>query len=159
MRVERPTVEAVLADREQRLRRVERNLADPAEWVYVGNEGPLADQPWAPDFQNGFFNVGGSRVPLRYRWLRPYDVDPPPFVLDDAAYDPHELQVQGSVAGGASGLTIFTVVRPYWTPDGVVTAQAVHFDYDRRLTAHDDDGALVVVTIQGATGDVVYGAA
>lgn len=127
--------------------RAERNVNDPSNWIYVANAGPNADQPWAPDFQNGFFNVGGTRCLLRYRFLRPYDPD----TTENA------VQLQGSVAGGTLGLTIFTLLYPQWFPDGTPNPQTFTLDSDKHLTCHDDGGGLVMVTVQGATGDVIYG--
>ena len=138
------SVIGVLADS---LRRVERNVNDPNQWIYVGNAGPNGDQPWAPDFQNGFFNVGAPRVLLRYRFLRPYDPDT----------TQNAVQLQGSVAGGSTGQTIFTLTQPYWEPDGTVHTPAYTMDSDVHLTCCNDSAALVVVTIQAATGHVILG--
>jgi hypothetical protein len=132
---------ALLGDHERRIGTVERNVADPNEWIYVGSGAP------APDFQNGFFNVGSPRCLLRYRFLRPYDPD----TEQDA------VQLQGSIAGGSVGLTIFTLKYPFWLPDGTDNWQTFTLDSDIHLTCCDDDGNLVVISVVGATGEVVYG--
>ncbi len=125
----------------------ERNVNDPNQWIYVGNQGPNGDQPWAPDFQNGFFNVGAPRVLLRYRFLRPYDPDT----------TQNAVQLQGSVAGGGDGLVVFTLTQPLWEPDGTIHTPAYTMDSDVHLTCCDDSAGLVVVTIQASTGDVYQG--
>ncbi len=128
----------------------ERNVNDPNAWIYVGNAGPNADQPWAPDFQNGFFNVGAPRVLTRYRFLRPYDPDT----------TQNAVQLQGSVGGGATGQTIFTITQPLWQPQDAVgspSTPAYTMDSDVHLTCCDDSGDLVIVTIQGSTGHVILG--
>jgi hypothetical protein len=136
---------SVLGGLNRRLERAERNTNDPHYWIYVGNYN--GDQPDAPAFENGFFNVGPPRTPLRYRFLRPYD----PTTTQNA------IQMQGSVAGGSPGLRIFTLKYPQWLPDGSGNWQPVLRDFDVHLTCCDDNGELVVVTIQGATGGVFYG--
>jgi hypothetical protein len=130
---------------ESRLR-AERNVNDPNEWIYVGNQGPNANQPWAPDFQNGFFNVGPPRCLLRYRFLRPYDPD----TIQNA------VQVQGSVSGGSADSIIFTVLYPQWKPDGTPSPVTFTCDSNVYLTCCDDDGNLVIITIK-TTGDVIFG--
>lgn len=128
----------------------QRNVNDPNVWIYVNNEGPNGDQPWAPPWQNGFFNVGPPRCLLRYRFLRPYDPD-----TTQSA-----VQLQGSVAGGATSATIFTIKRPLWAPgDDLDTPSglaAVTFDSNIYLTCTDDSADLKIITIQ-EDGDVVYG--
>jgi hypothetical protein len=130
---------------------LERNVNDPNTWIYVNNEGPDADQPWAPGFQNGFFNVGSPRTLLRYRFLRPYD----PGTTQNA------VQLQGSVSGGGDGLVIFTLLVPRWKPEDAVGSPSgvtpFLLDGDIHLTCHDDSQALVGVTVQGSTGDVYQG--
>jgi hypothetical protein len=127
-------------------RRQERNVNDPNEWIYVGNHGPNGDQPWAPDFVNGFFNVGPPRCLIRYRFLRPYDPDT----------TQNAVQLQGSYAGGSHLQTIFTIGHPFWQPDGTVTLLPVQFDSAIYLTCCDDSEAAKVVTIK-TNGDVVDG--
>jgi hypothetical protein len=148
----RPTdAESVLGLLASDSKKHERNVNDPNEWIYVGNEGhatnpQLPDQPWAPPFQNGFFNVGAPRVLLRYRFLRPYD----PYTTQNA------VQLQGSVAGGSTGQVIFQLTQPLWSPDGTVHTPPYTMDSDVFLTCCDDSGLLVVVTIQ-STGNVYLG--
>jgi hypothetical protein len=143
----RPTnTESVLGLLAAESKKHERNVNDPNQWIYVNNEGPNGDQPWAPVWQNGFFNVGPPRCLLRYRFLRPYDPDT----------TQNAVQLQGSVAGGVQGAVIFTIGQPYWAPDGTVTLIPVTFDSDVYLTCTDDSENLKVITIQ-TTGDVVLG--
>jgi hypothetical protein len=138
----RPTdADALLAVLSAQATKAERNVNDPNAWIYVGSGSP------APDFQNGFFNVLGSRVPLRYRFLRPYDPDT----------TQNAVQLQGSIAGGSAGATIFTLLSPLYAPDGTPNWQTFTMDYDTHLTCCDDSGNLVIVTVQGATGHVIFG--
>lgn len=136
-------IAAYLADQ---ARKAERNVNDPNQWIYVNNEGPNGGQSWAPGWQNGFFNVGPPRCLLRYRFLRPYDPDT----------TQNAIQLQGSVAGGAAGQTIFTVGHPFWDPTGAVSLVTVTFDSDVYLTCTDDNADLKIITIR-TNGDVVYG--
>jgi hypothetical protein len=140
-RVVAPSVTEILRSHETRITtEAERFLADPAAWIYVNSGAP------APDFQNGFFNVLGSRVPLRYRFLRPWD----PSTTENA------IQMQGSVGGGAAGLVIFTLLYPQVMPDGSAAWVTATRDYDVHLTACDDAGDLKIISVL-TTGDVVYG--
>lgn len=147
----RPTdADAVLGVLAAESKKHERNVNDPNQWIYVGNEGPNADQPWAPSFENGFFNVGLPLCLLRYRFLRPYDPDT----------SQNAVQLQGSVGGGSLGLSIFTIQQPFWKPDAAIdspTMVAYSFDADIHLTCQDDGGSLVQVTIQASSGKVFYG--
>jgi hypothetical protein len=146
-RVQRDDVVEILRRHEERITRdAERFLADPLAWIYVGSGAP------APPFENGFFNVGGSRVPLRYRFLREWD----PNLNPDTA-NPLAIQVQGSVSGGATGLSICTLKYPRYMPDGTPAWVTAVRDYDVHLTCHDDSGTLIVVTIQGSTGKLIQG--
>jgi hypothetical protein len=130
---------------ESRLR-AERNVNDPNEWIYVNNEGPNANQAWAPNWQNGFFNVGPPRCLLRYRFLRPYDPDT----------TQNAVQLQGSVSGGTPNAVIFTILYPQWMPDGTPNPITFTCDSNVYLTCCDDAGDLKIITIK-TTGDVVYG--
>jgi hypothetical protein len=132
---------AVLGSLHRRLERSERNSNDPLAWIYVGSGAP------APDFMNGFYNVGPPRVLLRYRFLRPYD----------PSSGQNAVQIQGSVTGGSPGLPIFRLAYPQWFPDGTADWQTFLLDYDVHLTACDDSGNLVVITVQGSTGYVIHG--
>jgi hypothetical protein len=141
-RVVAPSLDEILRSHETRITtEAERFLADPAAWIYVGSGAP------APDFQNGFFNVLGTKVPLRYRFLRPWDPD----TTENA------VQIQGSVAGGAMGLTIFTLKYPQVMPDGTPAWITATRDFDVQLTCSDDASNLVVVSVEGATGHVILG--
>ena len=138
----RPTdADAVIGTLAAESKKHERNVNDPNSWIYVGSGAP------APNFQNAFFNVLGTRVPLRYRFLRPYDPD----TAQNA------VQIQGSVSGGGDGLVIFTLLYPFYEPDNTPAWQPFVLDYDIHLTCTTDSGTLVVVTIEGATGDVYQG--
>jgi hypothetical protein len=136
-----PGDEAIYADFERRIGRSERQVADPTPWIYVGSGAP------APDFQNGFFNVGPPRVLLRYRFLRPYDPD----AVQDA------VQIQGSIGGGGDGLEIFTLLFPEYKPNGEDVWTTYTLDYDIHLTCTDDDANLVIISVIGATGKVYLG--
>lgn len=150
----KPTdTESVLGYLANQSQRHERNVNDPNEWIYVNNEGPLADQPWAPIWQNGFFNVGLPRCLLRYRFLRPYDPDT----------SQNAVQLQGSVAGGSDGAVIFTIGIPLFNMTNPSVARTpetdlvpVTFDSDVYLTCTDDAGDLKIITVK-TTGDVVFG--
>jgi hypothetical protein len=103
--------------------------ADPisADWTYVGDTD-------APAFQNGWGNVGGTKAPMRYRYLPAKDTDSQlPCV-----------EIQGSVTGGALGTTIFTI--------------PLTLDYDVHLPASDDMGTFTPFTVK-QNGDVVWGIA
>lgn len=97
----------------------------PADWHYVGGSGE-------PAFQNSWANVGGTKAPLRYRFL----------AATDSASSAPAVQIQGSVVGGSTGTVIFTL--------------PVTRDYDVHLTACDDNGDLIVVTVK-ESGDVICG--
>lgn len=103
--------------------------ADPikAEWIYVGDTD-------APAFQNGWGNVGGTKAPMRFRWLPARDTDS---MLPG-------VEIQGSVVGGGIGDTIFTL--------------PITYDYDVHLPATDDAGSFEVFTVK-QNGDVVWGVA
>lgn len=103
------------------------NGVDPiqADWIYVGASG-------APAFQNSWTNSGGTKVPMRYRYLPEKDMG----ALQVG------IELQGSVTGGTSGTVIFTI--------------PMTLDYDLHLAASDDSGNFVVFTVQ-QSGDVVYG--
>lgn len=139
------TVIGYLADQ---ARRQERHGADPTQWIYVGSGAP------APDFQNGFDNVGGARVPMRYRFLRPTD----PFA--DPTVNANQIEIQGSVTGGAPGEVIFQLLEPFYYPDDTPAPgpfwQPITRDFDVHLAASDDTGGFVVMTVL-QTGEVVYG--
>ena len=103
--------------------------ADPirCEWHYVGD----TDEP---EFQNGFDNAGGTKSPLRYRFLPAKDTDS----------QLPGLEIQGSVTGGDIGLTIFTL--------------PITLDYDVHLPASDDIGNFTPITVK-QSGDVIWGVA
>jgi hypothetical protein len=146
-RVVAPSLDEILRSHETRITtEAERFLADPAAWIYVGSGAP------APDFLNGFSNVGGTLVPLRYRFLRAYDAE-----LDPSTANPLAIQVQGSVTGGSLGLPICQLLYPQTMPDGTPAWVPAIRDFDVHLTCTDDDSNLVIVTIQGATANLVYG--
>lgn len=96
-----------------------------ADWVYVGASG-------APAFQNSWTNAGGTKVPMRYRFLP----------QKDFGNQQVGIELQGSVTGGTTGTTVFTL--------------PITLDYDLHLAASDDTGAYVVFTVQ-QSGDVVFG--
>jgi hypothetical protein len=97
-------------------------------WHNVGDSGE-------PSFQNGWGNSGGSLAPMRFRLV----VGPP-----DAVIYTRSIEIQGSVTGGSSGAAIFTLPAEY-APDA-----------DLHLTACDDSGAFLVLTVQ-ANGNVIAG--
>lgn len=145
MKVLRTDETVILGDHETRIGDQERSGSDPKQWIYVGSGAP------APGFQNGFHNVGGSQVPMRYRFLRTLDPD-----LDPSIYTPNAIELQGAVTGGTLGQTIFTLLFPGYRPDGSAAWTPVTRDADIHVTACDEAGAFAVVTVL-TNGDVVYG--
>lgn len=99
----------------------------PSNWHYVGD----TDEP---AFQNGFDNVGGTKSPMRYRFLPAKDLDS----------SLPGIEIQGSVTGGSLGDTIFTL--------------PLTWDYDVHLPATDDIGTFTPLTVK-QNGDVVWGIA
>lgn len=97
----------------------------PADWHNVGGSGE-------PAFQNSWANSGGTKVPMRFRFLP---------VRDSSSGQPG-IEIQGSVTGGTTGSTIFTL--------------PVTLDYDLHLAASDDAGSFLVLTVK-QNGDVVAG--
>lgn len=97
----------------------------PADWIYVGELD-------APLFQNGWGNVGGTKAPLRFRYLPSKDHDS----------QLPGIEIQGSITGGAFGTTIFTL--------------PITYDFDVHLPATDDAGAFEVFTVK-QNGDVMWG--
>lgn len=122
-----PTPESALARHGYEIEKLKRrSLSAVADWIYVGSGGG------APAFQNGWVNVGGTKVPMRYRIL-PYH---------DTLTGQPGIEIQGSVTGGTPGTTIFTL--PFT------------LDYDLALDANDDTGNFAVFTVL-QSGDVVHG--
>ncbi len=95
------------------------------DWFYVG-EGD------APAFQNGWDNVGGSEVPMRFRFLPERD----------GSTDQQGIELQGAVVGGSAAL-IFTL--------------PITLDYDLHLPASDSGGSYIVYTVK-QSGEVHLGA-
>jgi hypothetical protein len=95
----------------------------PADWHYVGAAGE-------PAFQNGWSNSGGSKAPLRFRYMPG---------VDSNSLQP-AVKIEGSITGGTS--TIFTL--------------PITLDYDTYHIVADDSGAPVTITVQ-QSGDVVDG--
>lgn len=144
-RVARTDADRIIQNHEDRIGALEQSGNDPQEWVYVGSGSP------APDFQNGFYNIGGSEVPMRYRFLRTVDPD-----LDPNALTPNGIELQGAVAGGSDGDTIFTLLAPGYLPDGTPQWTAVNRDKALHLATCDSAGDFLVMTVK-TNGDVVYG--
>lgn len=131
----RPTVPVSLGFTADRARILERQEDGP--WIYVGlgilnNDGtfnPLLPNDLTgvgtvpvPPFQNGWANAGGTKQRMRFKWLFQGGIE-----------------IQGSVAGGAVGTTVFTLpVGPYYRPD----------DGDLYRTAVDDSGQPIAYLIQ-----------
>jgi hypothetical protein len=98
----------------------------------------------APVFQNSWANSGGTLAAMRYK----LSVGPP-HVTDESNgsvidLSDHQIEIQGSVTGGADGTVVFTL-PPAYAPDA-----------DLRLNASDDTGLFVVMQVL-ATGDVIRG--
>lgn len=138
----------IQGDHEKRIAGLEQSGFDPTAWIYVGSGAP------APAFQNGFSNVGGNRVPMRYRFLRP--ADPALDTYASPLLNPNSIEIQGAVTGGSLGSTIFQLLVPRYLPDGTPDWQTVNRDKDVHLAACDSVGAFVCMTVL-QSGAVVYG--
>lgn len=101
VRIERPGVLHTLGNHETRTRNLEHAIHGP--WEH-------------PTLINGWENVGGSAVPMRYRWL-----------IGGG------FAIQGSIGGGDLGTVAF-----------VIAIEEIRPDYEIRLNGSDDDGNLVV---------------
>lgn len=145
--VQRTDPTLIQADHEARIAGLEKSGFDPTAWIYVGSGAP------APAFQNGFHNVGGNRVPMRYRFLRPADPD-----LDTygTTLNPNSIEIQGAVTGGSDGDTIFQLMEPRYLPDGTPAWTDVTRDKDVHLATCDNVGGFVVMTVL-QSGEVAYG--
>lgn len=115
----RTTQDSTVVDLSDRVSILERMTC--GRWRYVGE----TDEP---AFQNGWHNVGGDLVPMRFRLLLGCGVE-----------------IQGSVTGGATGTVVFTLPDEGYRPD-----------YELRLVASDDTGDCLVFRVL-TTGNVVAG--
>jgi hypothetical protein len=126
-----PTIDQRHTNTTRRTTRVERRSAGP--WHYVGDSGGaisgIAD-PIAPDWLNGWDNVGGGYVFTRFRWL-----------LGGG------LELQLAADFGTAGTTMFTLPLGFYLPgDGLIPG-----------SGHDSSGTYRPFHIDSDTGDVIDG--
>jgi len=115
-------------------------------WYYVGSGDTMPDGTIVPGFENGWQNVGGTKVPMRFRLV----LGPPNLVRRDGTVDiviaQKQTEIQGDVIGGANGTTVFTA-PPSHRPD-----------YDTPVPGHDTNGLYVACRFY-ADGRFVRGVA
>ena len=117
----------VYGDHEREIQALRKHAQ--GKWIYVGNDdsedGSGTDVD-SPAFQNGWDNIGGSEVPMRFRWR-----------LDG------KLDIEGGIIGGDVGTVVFTLPTG-WRPD-----------FDFRLTCSSNDATVVILKVESG-GDVIY---
>jgi hypothetical protein len=130
--------------------------ADPVYagvWFYVGAGGRMPDGYLVPDFENSWHNVGGTKVPARFRLT----LGPPNTTLTqlkpdgtwalnglDLVTSQKQLEIQMDVTGGGDGTTVFTLPPSH------------RLDYDVPMHGHSSTGVYVPCRVY-TDGRVVRG--